>query len=120
MLDKIIASDYGLFRQDTQILQQRQAALHFKVDLLLEWNRPNEALAWLCLETEINPVNVLAQAMKERLKKQLHIEDFRWGLLPLIREGRIPPLRALSDGKVLPACGRSRWRSRNGHSHAIS
>jgi len=76
LLDRIIGSDYGLFRQDPIILEERQAALHFKSDLLLEWNRPNEALAWLCLETEINPDNVLAQAMKEQLKKQLHIDDF--------------------------------------------
>ena len=63
LLDKIIGSDYGLFREDAEILQDRQAALHFKIDLLLEWNRHSEALAWLCLETEINPDNVLAQAM---------------------------------------------------------
>ena len=75
-LDRIIGSDYGLFRQDLTILKQRQATLHFKVDLLLEWKRTNEALAWLCLETEINPGNVLAQAMKEQLKRQLHLDDF--------------------------------------------
>jgi transitional endoplasmic reticulum ATPase len=60
-------------------LEQRQAALHFKIDLLLEWKRPNEALAWLSLETELNPDNVLAQAMKEQLKKQLHLDDFHRG-----------------------------------------
>lgn len=76
LLDKIIGSDYGLFREDAEILQDRQAALHFKIDLLLEWNRHSEALAWLCLETEINPDNVLAQAMKQRLKRMLHIDDF--------------------------------------------
>lgn len=75
LLDKIIGSDYGLFREDTEILQDRQAALHFKIDLLLEWNRHSEALAWLCLETEINPDNVLAQAMKQRLKRMLYIDD---------------------------------------------
>lgn len=75
ILDKIIGSDYGLFRQDPIFLEQRRGALHFKVDLLLEWGRLNEALAWLCLETEVNPDNVLAQAMKQQLKKELHIDD---------------------------------------------
>lgn len=75
-LDKIIGSDYGLFRQDPIFLEQRQAAVHFKIDLLLEWKRTSEALAWLCLETEINSGNVLAQAMKEQLKRQLHLDDF--------------------------------------------
>jgi SpoVK/Ycf46/Vps4 family AAA+-type ATPase len=89
-LDKIIGSDYGLFRQDPHILAQRQAALHFKIDLLLEWNRTNEALAWLCLETEINPDNVLAQAMKEQLKKQLHIDDFHRDSLHPTQQGAYP------------------------------
>jgi len=75
LLGKIVGSDYGLFSEDVTVLQDRQAALHFKIDLLLEWNRHSEALAWLCLETEINPDNVLAQAMKRRLKRQLHIDD---------------------------------------------
>ena len=76
ILDRIIGSDYGLFRHDPSMLELRQGALHFKVDLLLEWGRPSEALAWLCLETEINPGNLLAQAMKEQLKSQLHMDDF--------------------------------------------
>ncbi len=76
ILDRIIGSDYGLFRHDPSMLELRQGALHFKVDLLLEWGRPSEALAWLCLETEINPSNLLAQAMKEQLKSQLHMDDF--------------------------------------------
>lgn len=90
ILDKIIGADYGLFRHDPVMLEQRQAALHFKIDLLLEWNRPSEALAWLCLETEINPENFLAQAMKERLKGQLHIDDFDVGLRSSGRSGSRP------------------------------
>ena len=89
-LDRIIGSDYGLFRQDPSILEQRQAALHFKIDLLLEWKRTNEALAWLCLETDINPGNVLAQAMKEQLKKQLHLDDFHRGQLDSSHSGALP------------------------------
>jgi len=76
VLDRIIGSDYGLFREDSQILGDRQAALQLKIDLLIEWGRFGEALAWLCLETELNPANVHAQALKTHLKRALHIDDF--------------------------------------------
>src|SRR5215475_10644567 len=74
-LDKMIVADYGLFRKDERVLQARQSAIQFKIDLLLEWDRHSEALAWLCLETQINPTNVFAQAMKQRLWRQLHLDD---------------------------------------------
>lgn len=76
LLDRIIGADYGLFREDSALLRQRQAALQYKIDLLLEWRRYGEALAWLCLETELNPDNVHAQALKTHLKRELHIDDF--------------------------------------------
>lgn len=75
-LDRLIGADYGLFRRDEKLLQARQAAIQFKIDLLLEWGRYPEALAWLCLETEVNPQNVLAQAMKLHFKRQFHLDDF--------------------------------------------
>ncbi len=87
-LDKLIGSDYGIFGADSQILNDRQAALQFKIDLLLEWNRYSEALAWLCLETEINPNNVYAQALKERLKRSLHIDDLHRRQFEPVRSGR--------------------------------
>ena len=80
-LDQLVLQDYGLFRDDPTVLQVRQAAVQLRIDLLLEWGRGYEALAWLCLETELHPGNVLAQAMKERLKRELRIEDL----------GRRPP-----------------------------
>jgi SpoVK/Ycf46/Vps4 family AAA+-type ATPase len=76
VLDRIIGSDYGLFREDPQTLGRRQAALQFKIYLLIEWGRYGEALAWLCLETELNPANVHAHAVKAHLKRALHIDDF--------------------------------------------
>jgi ATP-dependent Zn protease len=75
-LDGMLEADYGWFRKDERVLQARQAAIQFKIDLLLEWGRHSEALAWLCLETQINPANLLAQAMKQRLWRQLYIDDF--------------------------------------------
>lgn len=81
-LDKIILDDYGLFRRDQGVLHDRQAAIQFKIDLLLEWGRYSEALAWLCLETEVNPENVLAEAMKQRLKRRLRIDDLERGGSP--------------------------------------
>lgn len=74
-LDKIIGSDYELFRKDEGYIEYRKAALQFKIDLLIEWKRYSEALAWTCLECEINPGNVFAQAMKKRLKSLLLMED---------------------------------------------
>lgn len=90
-LDRLIGSDYGIFSGDSQIISDRQAALRFKIDLLLEWNRYNEALAWLCLETEINPDNVYAQALKERLKRSLHIEDLHKSRFPCSSADRKTP-----------------------------
>jgi len=71
-LEQIIQDDGGIFRNDTYYQEFRNLALMFRIDLLLEWERYAEALAWLCLETELNPSNVEAIAMKEQLKKQLH------------------------------------------------
>ena len=77
-LDKIIGSDYELFRKDEGFIEYRRAALQFKIDLLIEWKRYSEALAWTCLECEINPENVFAQAMKKQLKRLLLMEDLEY------------------------------------------
>ncbi len=44
-----------------------------RIDLLREWSRLSEALAWTCLECEMNPNNVAAQALKEQLKAGLNL-----------------------------------------------
>lgn len=49
----------------------RKPAILFKVDLLREDGRLREALAWICLECEINPDNLAAQSMKEELERLL-------------------------------------------------
>lgn len=71
-LEHLIQDDGGIFRNDPYYQEFRNLALMFRIDLLIEWERYAEALAWLCLETKLNPTNVEAIAMKEQLKKQLH------------------------------------------------
>ncbi|NLA50510.1 MAG: ATP-binding protein [Bacteroidales bacterium] len=70
-LDKMIQEDGGIFKDDPSYKEFRSLSLQFRISLLLEWKRYAEALAWLCLETEVNPTNKDAWAMKEQLKKQL-------------------------------------------------
>lgn len=71
-LEQLLQDDGGMFKNDPSFQEFRELSLLFRVDLLIEWKRYAEALAWLCLETEINPCNVGAVAMKEQLKKQLN------------------------------------------------
>ncbi len=70
-LDKMIQEDGGIFKDDPSYKEFRSLSLQFRISLLLEWKQYAEALAWLCLETEVNPTNMDALAMKEQLKKQL-------------------------------------------------
>jgi transitional endoplasmic reticulum ATPase len=71
-LEQMIQHDGGMFR-DTELFKEfRKYAMHYRIDLLMQWKRFAEALAWLCLETELNPTNVEAQALKKQLKKRLY------------------------------------------------
>lgn len=74
IITTIIESDSPLFRGDAVVQKERHFALLYRIDLLREWGKLSEALAWTCLECELNPENVTAQALKERLKKALYIE----------------------------------------------
>jgi len=89
-LDEIIEKDFPLFRESPEILAERRTAWLCRIDLLREKGRIAEALAWTCLECEMNPENVTARAMKERLKKRLNL---------LRRPGRKPepPSRRVDD-----------------------
>lgn len=64
-----------LFESRLAVNSRRRLALIYKVNLLRSAGRSREALAWACLECELYPDNVEAQAIKEQLKRQL-------GLLP--------------------------------------
>jgi transitional endoplasmic reticulum ATPase len=71
-LEQLIQDDGGMFKDDPFFHEFRELSLLFRIDILIEWKRYAEALAWLCLETELNPTNVQAIAIKEQLKKQLN------------------------------------------------
>ena len=73
LLDRVIEDDLPLFRGSPEDLEGRRMAWLCRIDLLRERGSLAEALAWTCLECEINPNNVTAQALKERLKRGLHL-----------------------------------------------
>jgi hypothetical protein len=61
-LEKLIQDGGGMFRDDPAFKEFRSLSLQFRVSLLLELGRYAKALAWLCLETEVNPANFEGQA----------------------------------------------------------
>ena len=73
LLDRVIEDDLPLFRDSPEVLDGRRMAWLCRIDLLREQKRFAEALAWNCLECEINPQNVTAHALKEQLKRRLHL-----------------------------------------------
>ena len=73
-LDEIIENSLPLFQGlDSSINEDRRMAWLYRILLLRENGRYSEALAWVCLECEINPDNIEAQALKEQLKTFLHL-----------------------------------------------
>ena len=73
-LDEIIENSLPLFQGiDSTINEDRRLAWLYRIHLLRENGRYSEALAWVCLECEINPNNIEAQALKEQLKAFLHL-----------------------------------------------
>ena len=72
-LDKLIERDYPLFREAWGTLTERRMIWLCRIDLLRERGRIAEALAWTCLECEMNPDDIAAQALKERLKRRLNL-----------------------------------------------
>lgn len=61
----------SLFESKSELEARRQLAWRYKINLLRSIGRSKEALAWACLEAELNPDNVDAHATKEQLKKRL-------------------------------------------------
>jgi len=74
LLERVIEYDMPLFKGDPVIQEDRRFAWLYRIDLLREWGRYSEALAWTCLECEMNPENVAALALKERLKRLLSLD----------------------------------------------
>lgn len=83
LLNKLIEDVMPLFRGDESILEERHVAWLLKIDLLREWGRLSEALAWVCLECELYPRNVTAQALKEQLKVELDLHSAGEKNLPI-------------------------------------
>lgn len=45
---------------------------HFRVQMLIEWGMYREALAWVCLESELYPDNLENLVLKEQLKTKIY------------------------------------------------
>jgi len=75
LLDDVIEDSMPLFEGESWVIEERRLAWLYRLELLRERGRITEALAWACLEVEMNPNNVAAIALKERLKREA-------GLLP--------------------------------------
>jgi hypothetical protein len=71
LLDHVIEDSMPLFQGEDWVLQDRRIAWLYRIELLREWGKDTEALAWACLEVETNPDNVAAIALKERLKREV-------------------------------------------------
>ena len=69
LLEHVIEDDLPLFDLDQEIEADRRVAWLCRIDLLREMGRFTEALAWACLECELRPDNVAAQAVKDELKR---------------------------------------------------
>jgi transitional endoplasmic reticulum ATPase len=88
----------SLFESKSELDARRRMAWLYKINLLRSVGRSREALAWACLESELNPDNVDAHAMKQQLKKRL-------GLLPEDNPGRGNPCPTKKDDRWTGVAG---------------
>lgn len=72
-LEDTIERSLPLFRTDRTIFESRRSAWLIRTHLLLEWNRPAEALAWTCLECQLSDSRD-AKALRDRLLRQLNLD----------------------------------------------
>jgi len=73
LLERVIEYSMPLFPNSLELQEDRRLAWLYRIDLLREWGRLSEALAWTCLECELNPQNVTALVLKENLKEALNL-----------------------------------------------
>ncbi|HOD81285.1 MAG TPA: ATP-binding protein [Phycisphaerae bacterium] len=72
LLDSVVDSQMPLFDATGVAFESgRQFAWLYKINLLRSLGRHMEALAWTCLECELNPDNATSHAMKEQLKAKV-------------------------------------------------
>jgi transitional endoplasmic reticulum ATPase len=74
LLDKLIAHEFTLFDHLPEFQKERKVALLLRIELLRQWNRDLEALAWLCLECELHPENKLANLLKDELRFNMGLD----------------------------------------------
>jgi len=74
LLDLVVEYDMPLFKHDSTVQEGRRLAWLYRIDLLRDRGRLSEALAWTCLECEMNPQNLAAQVLKEMLKESLNLQ----------------------------------------------
>jgi SpoVK/Ycf46/Vps4 family AAA+-type ATPase len=72
-LENTIERSLPLFRTDRVIFESRRTAWLIRTHLLLEWNKPAEALAWTCLECQLSESRD-AKALRDRLLRQLNLD----------------------------------------------
>jgi SpoVK/Ycf46/Vps4 family AAA+-type ATPase len=77
LLGHVIECDLPLFDLEGEVTADKRLAWLCRVDLLREDGRIMEALAWVCLECELRPDNVTAQAAKEHLKRLMRLGPSR-------------------------------------------
>jgi transitional endoplasmic reticulum ATPase len=75
MLNRMIDFGGGLFADDPREMEYRRKLWMVRIQLLREWKMFSEALAWICLECDVNPSNAAARALKEQWKEQLNFKE---------------------------------------------
>jgi transitional endoplasmic reticulum ATPase len=75
MLNRMIDFGGGLFADDPKEREYRRKLWMVRIQLLREWKMFSEALAWICLECDVNPSNAAARALKEQWKDQLNFKE---------------------------------------------
>ena len=74
LLGRVVENEMPLFKHDSTVQESRRLAWLYRIDLLRDRGRLSEALAWTCLECEMNPQNLAAQVLKDMLTKLLHLQ----------------------------------------------
>jgi transitional endoplasmic reticulum ATPase len=72
-LDRMMDQRWPLFRDDPAFAEERRRALRLRIQLLREWGWYSEALAWLCLESELSPGDPETMVTKEWLMRTLNM-----------------------------------------------
>lgn len=121
-LSKMIDIGYGggLFKDSKTEKEYIRNLWLIRIQLLMEWEMYSEALAWTCLECEINPMNTAAFDMKERLKQLTNFFDTEGGKDPIPVNTRWKNVAGMREVKtlleeevILPVLEADVYQSRN-------